>query len=46
MADVPRTHACIAASRAKGRSDAEIRRALKRYTARELFRVLNTSVAH
>lgn len=42
----PRTHAYIAASRAKGRSDAEIRRALKRYTARELFRVLNTSVAH
>lgn len=42
----PRTHAYIAASRAKGRSDAEVRRALKRNTARELFRVLNTSVAH
>jgi transposase len=42
----PRTHAYIAASRARGKSDAEIRRALKRYTARELFRVLNASVAH
>lgn len=42
----PRTHAYIAAGRARGRSDAEIRRALKRYTARELFRILNASVAH
>lgn len=33
----PRTHAYIAAGRARGKSDAEIRRALKRYTARELF---------
>ncbi|GAA4470771.1 IS110 family transposase [Rhodococcus olei] len=32
----PRTHAYIATSRARGKSDPEIRRSLKRYTAREL----------
>ena len=41
----PRTHAYIAAGRARGKSDPEIRRSLKRYTARELFRTLNTAVA-
>lgn len=42
----PRTHAYIAAGRARGKTDPEIRRSLKRYTTRELFRVLNASVAH
>ncbi|MDV3218950.1 IS110 family transposase [Mycobacterium avium] len=42
----PRTHAYIAASRARGKSDNEIRRALKRYTARELYRALNASTTH
>ncbi|NDV07768.1 IS110 family transposase [Rhodococcus sp. IEGM 248] len=42
----PRTHAYIAAGRARGKSDPEIRRSLKRYTARELFRALNAAVAH
>jgi transposase len=39
----PRTHAYIARRRAAGKSDTEIRRALKRYVARELFRVLEAS---
>ncbi|MDV6297472.1 IS110 family RNA-guided transposase [Rhodococcus aetherivorans] len=42
----PRTHAYITASRARGKSDPEIRRCLKRYIARELFRVLNACAAH
>ena len=41
----PRTHAYIARRRAAGKSDTEIRRALKRYIARELFRVLEATPA-
>ncbi len=43
--DCPRTHAYIAARRAQGKSDPEIRRCLKRYVARELFRALTASRA-
>ena len=41
----PRTHAYITRRRAAGKSDTEIRRALKRYIARELFRALETAPA-
>ena len=37
----PRTHGHIARRRAEGRTDREIRRSLKRYVTRELFRTLN-----
>lgn len=40
----PRTHAYIAKRRAQGKTDNEIRRLLKRYIARELFRTLNTPI--
>jgi transposase len=40
-----RTHAYIARRRAAGKSDTEIHRALKRYVARELFRVLEATPA-
>jgi transposase len=39
----PRTHTYIARRRAAGKNDREIRRSLKRYIARELFRTLNTT---
>jgi transposase len=38
----PHTHAYIAKRRAQGKTDNEIRRQLKRYIARELYRTLNT----
>jgi transposase len=38
----PRTQAYIARRRAAGKNDTEIRRALKRYLARELFRALES----
>lgn len=41
----PRTHAYIAKRRAKGKTDNEIRRLLKRYIVRELYRCLNTEIA-
>jgi transposase len=41
----PRTHAYITRRRAQGKTDREIRRCLKRYLARELFRALNTQPA-
>jgi len=41
--DCARTHAYIAARRAEGRNDPEIRRCLKRYVARELFRALSAA---
>jgi transposase len=41
----PRTHAYIARKRAAGKNDTEIRRALKRYLARELFRALESGTA-
>jgi hypothetical protein len=41
----PRTHAYIAKRRAEGKSDNEIRRLLKRYIVRELYRCLNTEIA-
>lgn len=40
-----RTRAYIDRRRAEGRSDRDIRRALKRYVARELYRSLNTATA-
>lgn len=39
----PRTRAYITRRRTEGRSDREIRRMLKRYVARELFRALNAT---
>jgi transposase len=39
----PRTAAYITRRRAEGKTDREIRRILKRYIARELYRTLNTS---
>jgi transposase len=41
----PRTHAYIARRRAAGKNDAEIRRSLKRYIARELFRAMEATPA-
>lgn len=41
----PRTHAYIAKRRTEGKSDNEIRRSIKRYVARELFRTLEASSA-
>jgi transposase len=41
----PRTRAYIARRRADGKTDPEIRRALKRYIARELYRALNNENA-
>jgi transposase len=41
----PRTHAYIARRRAAGKNDTEIRRALKRYIAREIFRALESGPA-
>jgi transposase len=38
-----RTHAYIARRRAEGKTDPEIRRCLKRYIARELYRCLNNA---
>jgi transposase len=40
----PRTHAYITKRRAEGKTDNEIRRLLKRYIARELYRCLNTEI--
>jgi transposase len=40
-----RTRAYIARRRAEGKTDPEIRRCLKRYIARELYRSLNTAMA-
>jgi transposase len=40
-----RTHAYITRRRAEGKTDPEIRRCLKRYIARELYRCLNTTMA-
>jgi len=41
----PRTHAYIAKRRGEGKTDNEIRRLLKRYIARELYRCLNAETA-
>ena len=41
----PRTHDYIARRRAAGKNDTEIRRSLKRYIARELFRTLESAPA-
>jgi len=41
----PRTADYIARRRTEGKADGEIRRMLKRYIARELFRTLNTAAA-
>jgi transposase len=41
----PRTRAYIERRRAEGKTDREIRRILKRYIAREIFRALNTAAA-
>lgn len=41
----PRTHAYIEKRRTEGKTDNEIRRLLKRYIARELYRDLNAEIA-
>jgi transposase len=41
----PRTNAYIERRRTDGKTDGEIRRALKRYIARELYRALNAAAA-
>jgi transposase len=41
----PRTHDYIAKRRAEGKTDNEIRRLLKRYIARELYRTMTTEIA-
>ena len=41
----PRTHAYIAKRRTEGKTDNEIRRLLKRYIVREIYRYLNTEIA-
>jgi transposase len=41
----PTTHAYIAKRRLEGKTDNEIRRLLKRYIARDLYRHLNTEIA-
>lgn len=41
----PRTLAYIAKKRSQGKNDGEIRRSIKRYIARELFRILEASAA-
>ena len=43
--DCPRTHDYIERRRAEGKSDPEIRRCIKRYVARELFRALTIAGA-
>jgi hypothetical protein len=44
MASCPRTRAYVARRRAEGKAPREIRRCLKRYIARELYRTLTTSM--
>jgi transposase len=44
MTSCPKTHDYIAKRRAEGKTTAEIRRCLKRYIARELFKALNKSL--
>jgi transposase len=41
----PRTQAYLTRRRAEGKTDREIRRTLKRYIARELFRALEATAA-
>ena len=41
----PRTHDYIAKKRSQGKNDGEIRRSIKRYIAREIFRALEASSA-
>jgi transposase len=43
MRSCPRTHAYLTRRRAEGKTDRDIRRILKRYIARELYRALNTN---
>jgi hypothetical protein len=42
---VPAPHAYVDRRRAEGKSDNEIRRSLKRYLARELYRALESPTA-
>jgi len=44
MASCPRTRAYVARRRAEGKTPREIRRCLKRYIARELYRTLTTTM--
>jgi hypothetical protein len=41
----PRTQTYITRRRTQGKTDREIRRTLKRYIARELYRTLNATTA-
>jgi transposase len=40
----PRTQAYLARRRAEGKSDREIRRCIKRYIARQLYRTLTAAI--
>ncbi|MGH3397732.1 MAG: transposase [Streptosporangiaceae bacterium] len=44
MRDDPATRACVTRRRAAGKTDREIRRCLKRYIARQLYRTLTTTM--
>jgi transposase len=44
MRDDPATQAYLARRRAEGKSDREIRRCLKRYITRQLFRALTKAM--
>ena len=44
MAHCPRTRAYVARRRAEGKTPREIRRYLKRYIARELYRALTATM--
>ncbi len=45
MTHDPETRAYVERRRAEGRTDKEIRRCLKRYLARQIYRTLNTNHA-
>jgi hypothetical protein len=45
MRDDPATRTYVARRHAQGKSDREIRRCLKRYIARELYRALTAAMA-
>ena len=46
MASCPRTRAYVARRTAEGKTPREIRRCLKRYIARELYRTLTATMTH
>jgi hypothetical protein len=46
MIHCPRTREYVLRRRAEGHTDREIRRCLKRYIARELYRTLNNTIVN